>query len=198
MGTNEKLNKALEEGEVIRWSGITQPYSLFDEGRKTGTIISLCWALGWAIVSIGGYYLATRSNGAEISTGVILFCIGISLIIVWMPISDKSKVKKLSYAVTDKKVIIVSKENDTPLTMPLADIDDIRIEKGDNGNCHVRVGSPVFKMSQRKLPVLAYRGEYVDEDGKKIYKGLGFFNVTAEDGKAISKLLKPALASALD
>ncbi len=198
MIATEKLNKTLEEGEVIRWSGVTQPYSLFDASRKTGTIISLCWALAWAVLSIGGYYAVALSNGAEISKGVIIFCLGVSAIIIWMPISDKSKVKKLSYAVTDKKVVIVSKENDAPIIMPLAAIDDIRIDKGDNGNCHVRVGSPVFKISSRKLPVLAYRGEYVDQDGQKVYKGMGFFIVRAEDGKAISKLLKPTLSPALE
>jgi hypothetical protein len=190
MDKNESLNKALAEGETILWNGVAQPYSLFDESRRSGTIRSLCWALGWAIFSIGGYYYLAASNGTPISTGVILFLIGISLLIVWMPISDKSKIKKLTYAVTNKRVMVAPKDSDAPLAMPIADIDAVRVEKADNGNCHVKVGSSVFKMAAKKLPVAAYRGEFIDQDGKKDYKGLVLFNVRAEDGKVISNLLK--------
>jgi hypothetical protein len=191
MINNEKLNNILEKRETIRWSGIPLPYSLFDGSRKTSTLMSLYWALAWAILSILGYYAMTASSGAEIKTGVLIFLVGISIMIALMPVLDKGKIKKLSYAVTDKRAIIVSGENDNPIAMPLADIDDIRIDKTDNGNCHVRIGSPVFKMPVKKLPGLAFRGEFVDQDGKKKYQGLVFFNVSAEDAKMIGNLLKP-------
>ncbi len=190
MAINEKLNSILEDGEHILWSGVPQPYSLFDPSRKSGTMLSLCLAAGWAILSIGGYYALTLSQGGQLSIGVILFLLCFSLMILWMPISDKTRVKKLSYAVTDKKIIVVSTENTDPVVMRIKDIDGVRIDQADNGNCHVRAGKAAFKASPRKLPVIAHRGEYTDENGVKVYKGIVFFNVTAEDGKTISNLLK--------
>jgi hypothetical protein len=191
MINNEKLNNALEKGETIRWSGVPQPYSLFDESRKTSTLMYLFWALAWAILSIWGYYAMVASSGAEVKNGVLIFLVGVSIMVALMPVLDKGKIKKLTYAITDKKAVIVARENDNLISMPLADIDDIRIDTTDNGKCHVRVGSSVFKASAKKLPGLAFRGNFVDQDGKKKYQGLVFFNVTAEDAQTIGKLLQP-------
>lgn len=193
---NEKLNSALEKGETIKWTGVAQPYGLFDESRKSSTITSIVCALAWAVLSMGGYYALTRSNGADIKTGVMIVLLAISFIILWMPISDKSKIKKLTYAITDKRAIIVSKENNNPIAMNFADIDAIRTDKGDNGNSSVRVGSAVFKAAPRKLPGLAYHGEFVSQNDNKTYTGLVFFNVSAEDGRTISNLLEPAISAA--
>lgn len=185
--TNEKLSQFLENGETIRWIGASQPYSLFDPSRKISTYITITIALIWTIISIGGYY----ASGNEIKTGMVIFFLGITAIILFMPLSDKSKIKKLLYAITDKKLIVTSKEgNDTAIQLPIDAIDDFRIDTGDNGNCHVRVGTSVFKAAVRKLPVLAYRGEFDDKDGTKVHKGVVLFNVSAEDGKTIGKLLK--------
>ena len=196
MINNEKLNNALEKGESIKWSGVPRPYSLFDESRKTSTLMYLFWALAWAILSIWGYYAMTASSGAEVKNGGLIFLVGVSILVALMPALDKGKIKKLTYAVTDKKAVIVSRENDSLMSMNLADIDDIRIDKTDNGKCHVRVGSSVFKASAKKLPGLAFRGNFGDHDGKKKYHGLVFFNVTAEDAETIGKLLKPGAARA--
>ncbi len=192
MAITEKLHNLLQEGEIIRWSGSPQPYSLFDAGRRGGTILSICLAVIWAALSVGAYYALTVSKGGDISLGVVGFCLCISLLILWMPFSDKTRVKKLSYAVTDRNVFVVSAENTEPVVMPIKNVDAVRVDKGDNGNCHVRVGSGVFRASARKLPVMAHRGEYDDQNGKKVYKGVVFFNVTAEDGRIISNLLQKA------
>lgn len=193
---NEKFNSVLENGETIRWSGVARPYSLFDESRKKATILSVCYAVAWAVISIGGYYAAIASSGAEAKLGLVLFLLAISLLIIWMPVSDRSKIKKLLYAITDKRVIIGSSENTPPITMPIADIDAIRLDQGDNGNCHIRMGSSIFKAASRKLPGLAYSGKYVHENDDKKYTGLLFFNVSAEDGKKISTLLEPGISAA--
>ena len=192
MSENTKLNNILEQGEVIRWSGVPQPYGLFDESRKKATLTTLCWALVWGVFLVGGYYALSVSKEAEIKTGVMIFCSIVPLFIVWRPISDRNKVKKLSYVVTNKRAIAVSQEDSKPISMPLTAIDAVHMDKGDNGNCHVRVGSSVLKASSGKLPDLAYRGDFTSQGGDKTYKGLVFFNVSAEDGKTIHSLLKPA------
>ena len=191
MHDDEKLNKFLEKGETIRWSGAPQPYRLFDETHKTSTLISLCWALMWAIILLGGYYASVIKSGQEIKKGIMAFCAVIPIVVAWGPITDRNNIKKLTYAVTDRKVIVVSSEASSSFTMNIADIDRARIEKTNNGNCHVRVGSPVLKASAKKLLGLAYRGEIDSEGSNRTCKGLVFYNVSAEDGNAIRDLLKP-------
>ncbi|MCL2009005.1 MAG: hypothetical protein FWG71_00475 [Synergistaceae bacterium] len=191
MSDKERLDKFLEEGEVIRWSGTPQPYRLFDETHKTSTIISLSWALVWGILLMGGYYALTASQGHGMGKGVTAICVIISLIFAWGPITDKNNVKKLLYAITDKRGIVVSSGSETACALRIADIDDLRVEKSKGGNCHVRLGSSVFKASAGKLPGLAFRGEFDMENNEKIYKGLVFYNITPDDEKAICNLLKP-------
>ncbi|CAK7006774.1 MAG: hypothetical protein DELT_00271 [Desulfovibrio sp.] len=193
MSENTKLDSALEQGEIVRWSGAPQPYSLFDESRKSSTIITLCWALAWGVALVGGYYASSVSNGAEVKTGIMAFCVFIPLFVIWMPVSDRNKIKKLSYAVTDKRVIVLSEGESNPISMPLTDIDAMRIEDADNGNCHIRLGSSVFKASARKLPGLAYRGDFYAHDGERAYKGLVIFNIPEEDAETVLDLLKPTI-----
>lgn len=194
MHNNKKLNTILEKGESIKWSGVAQPYSIFDETHKTSTIIFFCVALVWGIILVGGYVTLAMYKNQEIMKGATIFCIIISLLLAWRPISDKSKVKRLLYAVTDKNAIIISEGNDKACSMRIVDIDELRMEKTSNNNCHIRVGSPTFRTSVRKLPSLAYHGAFDILDDEKTYKGLVFYNVSIQDGETICNLLKPAVA----
>jgi len=191
MSDNSKLNTVLEEGETLLWSGVPQPYSLFDESHKKSTMITLGWALAWGILLVGGYYTLTATKDVEMRTGVMLFCMAVPLFIIGMAVTDKNKVQKLLYAVTDKRAIVLS---DKPIAMRIADIDAIRVDEADNGNCHIRVGSPACKASARKLPIMAFRGEFSGQDNNKVHSGMAFFNVSAEDEKTIRDLLKPGAA----
>ena len=192
MYDNKRLNQFLEEGEIIKWSGIAQPYSLFDETHKKATIIPLCCALVCAIILAGGYYDYCVSKGIDIKEGALVFCALIPLVVAYRIVVGKNKVKNLLYAVTDKRVVIVPKDSDKPCAMCIADIDELRSEKADNGNYHIRIGSPVFKASARKLPGLACDGKFDAQDTNII--GLVFYNVSADDEKAVCDLLKPAIA----
>ncbi|MDL2285457.1 hypothetical protein LJB93_01785 [Desulfovibrio sp. OttesenSCG-928-F07] len=188
MSDNKRLNSALEQGEVVMWSGAAQPYSLFGNSYKKSTMITLCWALAMAIILVGGYCAVAISRNVELKTGVLLFCAAIPVFIVWRDISDKNKVKKLLYAVTNKRAIIIYKKT---ISIPLVRIDAVGIDQADDGNCHIKVGSSTLKASPRKLPFLAYNGDFKGQETEEFCTGLVFFNVTAEAGKTIQKLLKP-------
>ena len=195
MHDNDKVNALLEEGEVIRWSGVAQPYSIFDETHKKSTIRLLYWVFASIVILAGGYYTICVLQDREIMMGVMIFFLVFPLLFAWWPVTDKNKVKKLVYAVTNKKAFTVSQENDKARVMHIADIDGIRVEETKNGNCHIRIGSPAFKAPERNLPLLSSHGVSAsqDENDNKC-KGLVFYNVSAEDGKTISGLLKPAVA----
>ncbi|MDL2272617.1 hypothetical protein LJC23_06260 [Desulfovibrio sp. OttesenSCG-928-I05] len=192
MSDNTRLNSILEPGERIVWSGVPQAYSLFGASHKKSTMITLCWALGWAILLVGGYYALATAKNVEIKTGVMAFFIAVPVLVVGMAIADKGKVAKLLYAVTDKRAIILS---EAPISMTIADIDAIRIDPADDDNSHIRVGSTTFTTSAKKLPFLAYRGEKMP-DSDKTYRGMVFFNVNAKDAKTLRDLLQPATPAA--
>ena len=184
---------AEDEKEYIRWNGAPQPYQLLDKAHKGGTFVSLAWALAWAIFLIGGYYALCITQSQEVKSGVMIICVVIPLVLAWGPLGDKNRVKKLEYAVTDRKIIVVSSGREDGCILFLSDLDAVRIEKAGNGNCHCRLGSSTFKASARKLPTLAVRGDFEVKDGKKVYTGLVFYNVSTDDGKAIRDLLKTSV-----
>ena len=95
MYDNKRLNQFLEEGEIIRWSGTPQPYSIFDETHRTSTLTSLCWALVWEIILVGGYYILCASKGIEIKEGIMIFCVVFPLLLAWRPVTRKNNIKKL-------------------------------------------------------------------------------------------------------
>ncbi|MDR1379151.1 MAG: hypothetical protein LBJ36_08885 [Synergistaceae bacterium] len=218
MPDNDNLKKLLEEGEEIRWSGSPQPYGLFDETHKILTLLSLFWAVTWGVILIGGYYAFAVSRALEIKTSVMIFCAAVPLLLAWSPWRDKNSIKKLQYAITDKKVVVFSSEGIKECVLPITNIDAMRIErieriqqtqriekneknekngknekneKASNGTCHIRFGSSTFKASAKKLLTLATRGEYEIASDTKNYTGLVFYNVSASDGDEICDFLKP-------
>jgi hypothetical protein len=192
-GDNERFENEgkLEEGDAIRWSGSPQPYEFFDEAHKTSTLVTLCWAVSWGILLVGGYYYFCVSRNLEIKTVVMIVCAAVPLLIAWSPVGDRNNVKKLQYKVTDKKIIVSSLEMSKEYVLPITDVDAMRVEKAGDGTCHLRFGSSTFKASAKKLLVLAIRGEYkIQKNDEKIYTGLVFYNVGSADGDVICDLLK--------
>jgi hypothetical protein len=190
MPNGDNGGKLIAEEDIIRWSGSPQPYGVFDEGHKISTLVTLCWAVSWGILLIGGYYAFCVARNLEIKTVVMIVCIAIPLLIAWAPVGDKNNVKKLLYKVTDKKITVTPSEGSREHALPISDIDLIRVEKAGEGTCHVRFGSATFKASAKKLIILAIRGEYKVQKDEKIYTGLVFYNISSSDGDVICDLLK--------
>ncbi|MDR1481123.1 MAG: hypothetical protein LBI74_00685 [Synergistaceae bacterium] len=192
MTDNDIFKKTLEEGESIRWSGFAMPYRLLDEAHKKQTLTSWIWALALGIVLIGGYIWMCFSRDVELKMGVVIICAAISLVIAWSPVSDKKNIKKLRYAITDRRAITVYSEGDKTFSVALSDIDAARLERAGNETSHLRLGSSTFGASLKKLLAIALNGDYETKDSEKIYKGLIFYNISASDGKKVCDLLKSA------
>lgn len=195
MISNELLAKITGPEETVQWSGGPRPYSLFDASYKKSTMFIIYCAAAWTILTLGGYIAYVVASGGEIKYVAVGFLLAITCLILWMPISDKARATKLFYVVTDKRAIVVTGDDGKNIFMRFADIDAFRTEASGNGNCHVRLGSSTFKAAPRKLPALAYIGQYTGSENKK-YTGLVFFNVSAADGNTIAALLKPSVADA--
>jgi hypothetical protein len=188
------VEKWLDEGEAVEWSGPPQPYTLLDEGHKTATYLSWFWAAVWGIFLVGGYYALCLSRELEIKTSAMVICAVVPLFILWGPAGDKGRIKKLLYAITNKRVLVVTEGaagSDKPCIMPLSAIGTVRVERADQGTCHLRLGVSTFKTPARKLPALAVRGNFESNDSnEKIYNGLVLYNISDSDGEKACALLK--------
>jgi hypothetical protein len=195
MSIDSDLEKWLDEGEAVQWSGSPQPYGLLDEGHKTATLISWFWAAAWGIFLVGGYYALCISRNLEIKTSAMVICAIVPLFIFWSPTGDKNRIKKLRYAITNKRILVVaagSTGSDKPCTLPLTAIGTVRVEKAGKETCNLRLGPSTFRASARKLPALAIRGNFdTNANNERIYNGLVFYNIINGDGEAAGDLLKP-------
>jgi hypothetical protein len=194
MSVSKDVEKWLEEGEALQWSGSPQPYSLLDKGHKTATFISWFWAAVWGVLLIGGYYALSISRGLEVKTSALVICAVVPLFIFWSPVGDKNRIKKLRYAITNKKVLVAtegSAGSEKPCVLPLAAIGAVRVEKADEETCNLRLGPSTFKAPARKLPPLAIRGNFeTSSSSEKIYNGLVLYNISDGDGETVCDLLK--------
>jgi hypothetical protein len=194
MSVSKDVEKWLDEGEAVQWSGSPQPYSLLDEGHKTVTFISWFWAAVWGVLLIGGYYALCISRNLEIKVSAMVICAVVPLFIFWSPVGDKNRIKKLRYAITNKKVLVVSEgavSSEKPCVLPLAAVGTVRVEKADKGTCNLRLGASTFKASARKLLPLAIRGSFEsNSNNEKTYNGLVLYNIGNSDGEAACDLLK--------
>jgi hypothetical protein len=193
MNDNEIFKKTLEEGESIKLSCSPQPYGLLDETHKKQTLTSWMWALALGIVLIGGYVWMCFSRGVELKAGVVVICAIIALVIAWSPLADKKGIKKLRFAITDKRVITANQEGDKIYSLVISDIDAARMERANNDTRHFRLGSSTFDTPLKKLPAIALNGKYETNDNVKTYTGLVFYNISASDGEKIYDLLKSSL-----
>jgi hypothetical protein len=193
---NEWLKKILEEGETVRWDGSARPYGLFDEAHRSATAMSVVWALLVGALLTGGYVWLCASRDIELTSGVVVFCLVISLLILWRPVSNKKFISGMKYAVTDRRLIAFSTKSDRVQIVPLPALDAARLVRAGAGTCHVLLGTPAVKASAKKLPALAIYGQDAEGEGNvKTPKGMVFYNINADAGSAVHALLKPSFAA---
>jgi hypothetical protein len=190
MTDNDICRKALEKGELMKLSCSPRPYELLDEAHKKQTIASWIWALGVGIVLIGGYAGLCFYMDVELKPGAIIICAIIPLAMAWGPVGDKKNMKKLRYAITNKRVITANIDGNKIHSLAISDIDAARLERSGNETSHLRFGSSTFSAPLKKLPDIALNGKYETKDSEKTYTGLVFYNISEGDGKEIYDLLK--------
>ncbi|MDR0577343.1 MAG: hypothetical protein LBI87_07370 [Candidatus Accumulibacter sp.] len=192
MADGDKLREILEKGETIRWNSSTQAYGLFDEAHKKSTSMSMAVGLAVGIFLTGGYLWLCLSRNIELKNVIIFLCLGISLLVIWSPISTRKHLSSMRYAITDKRVIALSTETDKAITMPLSALDAMRVVQAGPETCHILLGSSISGASGKKLTALAMHGQDAEgEDKVKTSKGVVFYNISAGAESTLRVLLQP-------
>ena len=189
---SDKLREILEKGETVRWSGSAQPYGIFDEVHKSSTLMSVALGLAVGIILTGGYLWLCLSREIEVKSVIMIFTLGFTLLIIWGPVSNRQRIARMIYAITDKRVIALSTGIGKAFAMSLPELDAVRLVQAGPGTCHLLFGSSVAKVSGKKLLALTLHGQDAEgEDKVRISKGIVFYNISTEAGNALRALLQP-------
>jgi len=180
------LDDALGEGEILRWAGVTQPFSLLDDQNKKRTMMIWIIAAALLIAMTGGYIIASAANEFQVKAIVFIFTVGIPLLVFVDPIRDKKQALEQIYAITDRRVITCHKNvnsQDKVYSLILKDVreqNSIRSIPGLDGNRHICFGQGLENAKPEKLLKIAISGK-TDKEDKLI--GLVFYNMSEEDAQ---------------
>ena len=130
------------------------------------------------------------SRNIELKAMIIVICAAIPLAMAWSPAADQKNIKKLRYAITDRRAITASTDGDKAHSMAISDIDAARLERAGIGTCHLRLGSSTLNMPLKKLPSAAVNGRYDTSNTAKNCTGLVFYNISKSEGEEMYNMLK--------
>lgn len=186
----ESLDKALLPDERVEWKGRPAPFPLLTEESRNSIVLQ--WILcAVACVAITAVYAAVAIN-AQVGINPImeLIIVAACVFVAVTPIRDRYEVqKKVSYYVTNKRVILVSGDNFYALNRS-----GIKVEarKGAGGTINLLFGSCVG-MAPHKWRRAASLPEIDDEDLSK--NGFVFYNIQQDKAYLERLLVKTAAAA---
>lgn len=177
------LDKAWLPDEQVEWKGRPAPFPLMTEDSRKSILLQ--WVLCVvACVAVTAAYVAVAINAqVGIHPIVELVIIAACIFVAVTPLRDRYELqKKVSYYVTNKRVILVSGDNFYALNR-----NGIKVEvrKGAGGTINLLFGSCV-KMPPHKWRRAASLPEIDDEDLSK--NGFVFYNIQ-QDKSYLERLM---------
>lgn len=175
----ERIGKLLKAEEQIRWTGKPENDPFFTAANKGRLIVR--WII-MAIVAVGlsvAYAVYCTNKHITYYWVVNIFTIGVPLYAAVLPYMDYKRLRKVVYAITDRRVIVSANPNRT-FDMNLADVDRIEISPCCGGST-LLLGSAVANAHENKLRVLALYGKMGEADGKERTVGLALYNLADAD-----------------
>ncbi|MCL2111010.1 MAG: hypothetical protein FWH32_01895 [Clostridiales bacterium] len=172
----------IREGETLIWKGKTSRYELLDEDNKKGTLLIWIASAAVAIVLVIMYAVFTADLAFAPEQAVIYaMLVGFPLIFFVDPIRDRAAISKQILMVTDKRIIIFHKSTNTEsgaLSMNIANIDNVRVEKKEPGFGRILFGSATFEAKGLKLRRMSIVGAH-DKDDK--LAGMVYYRLPESD-----------------
>lgn len=186
----ESFDQALLPDERVEWKGRPAPFPLLTAESKK--VILLQWILcAVACVAITAIYAAVAiSAGVGVNPIMELIIVAACVLVAVTPFRDRSDVqKKVSYYVTNKRVILVVGDNFYALNRTGIKVE---VRKSAKGTLNLLFGSCVG-MAPHKWRRAASLPEIDDEDLSK--NGFVFYNIQ-QDKVYLEQLLVKTSAAA--
>ena len=176
---DDRIKKLLKADEHVRWIGKAEKDPFLNDSNRSSMILR--WVLT-AVIAVGlsVLYAVYCSNKAiPYYWAVNIFTIGVPLYIAVLPYMDHKRLRKVIYAITDRRVIVSANDN-RAYDMLLSHVDSIQISRGIGGTTLI-LGSAVANASENKLRVLSLYGKMDEVCGKERTVGAALYNLADAD-----------------
>lgn len=174
----EKLKHELMKGETLKWTG--RPEASKTTEAPFNTRLYITWGITAIVLVVTCALLLPIAITSEVhrveTTALFLILNFAPIILSIQPLTDKRRLEKATlYAVTDRRVIVISK--DDVMNLPLDETTKFAIENRHDGNGNVCINEAIGKKisKSRTFSILGVR------DGDKNVTGLVFYNVKNPD-----------------
>lgn len=179
---DEKLKEALRENEKLLWTGKTEACELMDKTNKPSFIKKCIIALSVAVALTVGYLLVAEAQHVKVALIVVFFlAAGIA---PFNTVSDGMKVRKLSYAVTDQRLMQIG---ESIKSVEYSAVPACTFKTDDDGHTTLLVGTDAMKEPSHKWRALSVIGTRMDENGT-LCESFAMYNIP--DADKLKKILK--------
>lgn len=139
----EILKPILEEDEKLLWSGRPESFETLDKTHKSNFIKRCVITAAVTAVLLALYFIAIGRTGAEVKAGLVVIVLLMAAYSVVSPLLHASQLrKKVQYAVTDKRLVIIK---DEPKAMPYSQIGIAAIKTDADGHSSLLCGPSAVK-----------------------------------------------------
>ena len=177
---DEKLKAALMNGETVKWTGRPEASKLLE--KPFGTRLYITWAIAAVVLIVSCVLLmptVVTSDIYRVECIALLIAVNFALVMLsFQPIFDLKRLEnKTLYAITDQRVLVISKED--VMSLVINDNTKIAVENRANGTGNVCFNDAIGKniAKSRVYSILGVK----DIDGAKSVLGLVFYNVKNPD-----------------
>lgn len=122
---SENIKKVLDPEEKLLWTGTPEPFHANDLTHQKGFIIRAIIAVAVGVLCSAGYCLAAKAGTLKPGVFVVLWVICIYAIFTER--ISCSRVKKLEYGLTDKRVVVLNDDNVTGFEY--SEVESYRLER---------------------------------------------------------------------
>lgn len=181
---DENLKVILEKDEKVLWQGKPGAFKVLDITHKAAfikkAVITACVAAAFIVF----YFLANKGDFKPVVVLVPIVC---GAYIVLNDLLEARKVRKASYFVTDKRLIVLKGDTSSAV---YADIPCAALRKDSDGHSTLLCGERAMKAAPNKWRGLSGAGVINNLD-TKLCDSLVMYNV--EDPETLREVLKPYL-----
>lgn len=158
----EYLKKELGRDEKLLWTGRPEPFETLDQTNKKAILVKAA-VTGIVVAALClAYILYAGGSGVGVKVGVPVIVVLIGIFVALRPLIDAVKVRKrVMYAVTDKRLLIVS---DCVRSVGYSSINEACFRTDEDGHHALLCGEKGVKMKPSAWRVAVLTGVYIDEE----------------------------------
>ena len=184
----ELLKESLREDEKLLWSGRPEAFETLDKTHKSPFIRR---GIITAVVTVAlcvAYVILVRAKEAPVKPAVLVIVAACGIFIILRGLLDASKIRKrTSYAITDKRLLILT---DSAKSVEYSAISAAKLDRDEDGHTSLLCGEDAIKARPWKRRAAVLSGAITNENTGMCER---FVLYALPDADKIKEILKPYL-----